>query len=153
MQRPTWTHWTSSSSTFGSWSFPCADGKLVTTVSNLKARHLWEGQLCLVVKDGTLHFLFENKGDIYNGCGFEMLAALNAYYCPDYVADAFSSLPSIFNVLQGDEEPIVAFWSQFDDLILEMRRCKVVIPHLNLVMLFLRALHSHYFNIIERFRT
>jgi hypothetical protein len=55
------------------------DGALVTTPSNCEASCLWEGQLCLAVKDGKLRFLFENKGDIYNGRGFEMLSALNAY--------------------------------------------------------------------------
>ncbi len=43
------------------------DGALVTTASNYEASHLWEGQLRLAVKDGKLRFLFENKGDIYNG--------------------------------------------------------------------------------------
>jgi hypothetical protein len=129
------------------------DGFLVTTPSNCEASRLWEGQLRLVVKDGELHFLFENKGDIYNGQGFEMLSALNAYCCPDLVAKAFSSLLSIFNELQEDNEPILAFWSWFDGLIFEMARCKVVIPPLLLVMLFLRALHSCYSDTIEQFRT
>jgi hypothetical protein len=62
---------------------------------------LWEGQLCLAVKDGKLQFLFENKGDIYNGREFKMLAALNAYCHPDSIANAFSSLLLILNKLQG----------------------------------------------------
>ncbi len=82
-----------------------------------------------------------------------MLSALNAYCCPDTVANAFSSLLSIFNELQGEDEPILAFWSWFDGLIFEMARCKVVIPPLLLVMLFLCALHSCYSNIIEQFQT
>jgi hypothetical protein len=106
------------------------------------------------VKDGELHFLFENKGDIYNGWGFEMLSALNPYCRSDLVANTFSSLLSIFNELQGEDEPIVAFWSWFDGLIFEMACCKVVIPPPLLVsMLFLRALHSCYSDIIEQFRT
>jgi hypothetical protein len=68
------------------------DGALVTTSYNFNAIHLWEGQLRLAVKDGDLRFLFENKGDIYNGQGFEMMGVLNAYCCPDSVANAFSSL-------------------------------------------------------------
>ncbi len=130
-----------------------ADGKLSTTASNLEASCLWKGQLCLAVKDGTLRFLFKNKGDTYNGHGFEMLAALNAIFCPNYVADAYSPLLLIFNKLQGNDEPIVAFSSQFDGLILEMVRCKVVIPPLLLGMLFLCALHSRYSDIVEQFRT
>jgi hypothetical protein len=109
-------------------STSCADGKLTMTASNLKARRIWEGQLCLAVKDWTLRFHFKNKVDTYNGCGFEMLATLNTFCCPDSVANTFSSLLLIFNKLQGDDEPIVAFCSQFNGLVLEMAHCKVVIP-------------------------
>jgi hypothetical protein len=119
------------------------DCNLVMTMSNLKASHPWEGQLHLAIRDGTLHFLFENKGDIYNSCSFEMLATLNAYCCPKSVANSFSSLLSIFNKLQCDDKPIVAFWSRFDGLIFEMVPCKVVISPLLLIML-LRTLHSGY---------
>jgi hypothetical protein len=73
-----------------------------------------------------------------------MLATLNAFCRPNSVANAFSSLLLIFNELQGNDEPIVAFCSQFDGLILEIAQCKVVIPPLLLIMLFLRALHSRY---------
>jgi hypothetical protein len=59
----------------------------------------------------------------------------------------------IFNELQGKNEPILAFCSRFDGLILEIACCKVVIPLLLLVMLFLRALHSHYLDIVEQFQT
>ncbi len=83
------------------------DGKLVMAMSNLKASHLCEGQLCLAVKDGTLCFLFENKGNIYNGKCFEMLTTLDTYCRPNSVANTFSSLLLIFNELQGDDKPIV----------------------------------------------
>jgi hypothetical protein len=129
------------------------DGALVTTHSNCEASCLWDGHLHLAVKDGKLCFLFENKGDIYNSRGFEMLSALNTCCCPDSVANAFSSLLSIFNELQVNNKPILAFRSWFDGLIFEMARCKVVIPSLLLVMLFLHALHSCYSNIVEQFRT
>jgi hypothetical protein len=130
-----------------------ADGTLVTTSSNFEASCLWEDQLCLAVKDGELQFLFENKGDIYNGCRFKIPATLNTYCHPNSVANAFSSLLLIFHKLQGKNEPNLAFRSHFDGLILEMARCKVVILPLLLVMLFLRALHSRYSDILEQFRT
>ncbi len=82
-----------------------------------------------------------------------MLATLNAYCHPGSVANAFSSLLSIFNKLQGDDEPTLAFCSCFDGLILEMACCKVVTPPLLLVMLFLSALHICYLDIIEQFWT
>jgi hypothetical protein len=128
-------------------------GALVTTPSNLKASRLWEGQLRLAVKDGDLWFLFENKGTLFNGCSFEMLAALTAYCHPDSIANAFSSLLSLFNEIQGEDEPILAFRSCFDGLILEMACCKVAIPPLLLIMLFLRVLHSHYAGYVKQFQT
>jgi hypothetical protein len=73
------------------------DGNLTTTASNLKASPLWEGQLHLAIKDVTLSFLFKNKGDTYNSCGFEILTALNVFCCSNSVANTFSSLLSIFN--------------------------------------------------------
>jgi hypothetical protein len=112
-----------------------ADGALVTTSSNFEAGRLWEGQLCLAVKDSKLQFLFENTGNIYNGRGFKMLATLNAYCCLDSVANTFSSLLLIINKLQGENELILAFCSCYDGLILEMACCKAVIPPLLLLML------------------
>jgi hypothetical protein len=61
----------------------------------------------------------------------------NAYCCPDFVSNALSSLLSIFDELQGNDKPIVAFWSRFDSLILEMARCKVIIPPLLLLVVVL----------------
>ena len=78
-----------------------------------------------------------------------MLAALNTCCHPDSIADAFCSLLSIFNKLQGKNKPILAFCSRFDGLILEMACCKVVIPPLLLFMLFLCVLHSCYLDIVE----
>jgi hypothetical protein len=130
-----------------------ADGALVTSSSNFEASSLWEGQLCLAVKDGKLQFLFGNKGDICNGRRFKILAALNAYCHPNSVANTFSSLLLIFNKLQGKNKRILAFRSCFDGLIFEMAHCKVVIPPLLLIMLFLWALHSCYSDIADQFRT
>jgi hypothetical protein len=105
-----------------------------------------------VVKDGKLCFLFKNKSNIYNGRGFEMLAALNAYCHPDSVANAFSSLLSI---LQSFRAMTSQFWHSalFLMALFENACCKVVIPPLLLVMLFLRALHSRYSDIVEQFQT
>jgi hypothetical protein len=45
----------------------------------------------------------------------------------------------------------VEFRSHFNGMILEMTRCKVVIPPLLLVMIFIRALHSCYSDILDQF--
>ncbi len=97
-----------------------SDGLLVTDPSNAEASQVWEGQLCLAVKDGSLRFLFENKGDQFQCRGFEMLAMLDQHCHPNTVSNAFSSFLSLFNEVQKDGEPILEYRSQFDGLILEM---------------------------------
>jgi hypothetical protein len=122
----------------------CMDDALVTDSANLETSCMWEGQLCLAMKDGSLCYLFKNKGDLYNSRGFEMLAALSQHCHPDLVANAFTSLLSLFNDVQGNDKPILQYWSCFDKIIIDLSQCKVAIPQILLVMLFLRALHSRY---------
>jgi hypothetical protein len=50
-----------------------ADESLTNNLSNQEASRVWEGQLHLAVWDGTLRFLFKNKGSQFHGQGFEML--------------------------------------------------------------------------------
>jgi hypothetical protein len=114
-------------------------------------RTVWEGQIFLAVKNGSLRFLFENKGDLFHGRGFEMLSTLNQHCRPNTLSNAFSSLLSLFNEVQGDNKPILEYRSCFDGLILDMSRCKVAIPQILLVMLFLRALNSRYSTILDQF--
>ena len=60
---------------------------------------------------------------------------------------------SLFNDVQGESKPIVEFRSRFDGMIMDMSRCKVVIPPLLLVMIFIRALHTRYSDILDQFRS
>ena len=83
------------------------DDALITDAPNLDASWMWEGQLRLAVKDGSLCFVFENKGDAFNGHGFKMLAALTQHCCPDSASDAFTSLMMIINDVQGQDKPIL----------------------------------------------
>ncbi len=92
---------------------------------------MWEGQLCLAIKDGSLCYLFKNKGNLYNGHCFEMLAVLSQ-----------TSLLSLFNDVQGNDGPILQYWSCFDRIIMDLSQCKVAIPQILLVMLFLWDLIS-----------
>jgi hypothetical protein len=128
-----------------------ADGALVMDVGNREASCVWEGQLRLAVQGGTLRFLFENKGTLFHGRGFEMIDMLILHCRPDSVTNAFHSLLSIFNNVQGDSESLLEYRSRFDGLTLELQRCKVVIPPILLVMLFLRMLHSRYVAIVDHF--
>jgi hypothetical protein len=128
-----------------------ANGALVTDAANAKARHIWEGQLGLVVKDGSLKYAFENKGSMFDGRGFEMLAALNRHCHPESVSNIIGSLHSSYNDMQGKVESIQEYCSCFDGLINNLSHCKVGIPPRVLVMLFLQALHGHCSNIMDQF--
>jgi hypothetical protein len=122
----------------------CVDDALITYLSNLAVSCMWEGQLWLAVKDGNIWFLFKNKGNIYKGRRFEMLAALTQHCHPNSVANAFTSLLLLFNNVQGNNKLILQYWSFFDRIIMELSRCKVEISQILLVMLFLCTINSHY---------
>jgi hypothetical protein len=114
---------------------------------------MWEGQLCLAVNAGSHQYLFKNKGDLYNGRGFEMLAALMQHCRPDSVANAFTSLLSLFKDVQVSKEPILQYHSRFDGIVMKLSWCKFAIPQILMVMLFLRAIHSRYSDLLEQFCT
>ncbi len=128
-----------------------SDNALITDLYNLEASHFWEGQLHIAMRDGSLRFLFDNKGILFHRKGFEMLAALDQHCCSDTMSNAFTMLMSLFNDVQGDSEQILAFRSRFDGLIMDMARSKIILPPILLVMLFLCALHLHYFDILNQF--
>ena len=86
-----------------------SDDLLITDPSNSEASRYWEGQLRVAVKNGGLRFLFENTGSRFHGKGFEMMDVLNRHCRPDSVTNAFTTLMSLFNDVQGDSEPIVEF--------------------------------------------
>ncbi len=128
-----------------------SDDSLTTDAINLEASRAWEGQLRMAVKDGNLRFLFKNKGVLFHGRGFKMLATLMKHCRPDFVSNAFTSLLSIFKDVQGKSESILKYCSRFDGLTMELARCKVIILSILSVMLFLRALHSWYATIFEQY--
>jgi hypothetical protein len=129
----------------------CSDDALVTTPSNVMASLFWEGQIWNAVHKGSLCFLFDNEGTLYHVKGFEMLAVLDQHCCPDTISNAFSTLMSLFNDVQGSLEPILEFCSRFDGMVLDMSRLKIFLPPIFLVMLFLRALQSCCSDILDQF--
>ena len=130
-----------------------ANGSLVTNAANSAASCIWEYQLHLAVKDGSLCVLFDNKGDMFNGKGFEMLAALNHHCCTETVSTAFSSLMSLFNKIQGESESILAYRSRFNGLVNNLSWSKVSIPLVLIIMLFRHCIHGHYSEILDQFWT
>ena len=104
------------------------DALLITDPSNAEASHYWEGQLQGVLKNGGLCFLFDNTGSHFHGKFFKMIDVLNRHCRPDSVTNAFTTLMSLFNDVQGGTEPIMEFWSCFEGMGMDMSRCKVAIP-------------------------
>ena len=71
-----------------------------------------------------------------------MIDILNRHCHPDSVTNAFATLVSLFNNVQGDKEPIDEVRSCFDGMVMDMAHGKVIIPPLLHVMIFICALHS-----------
>ncbi len=84
------------------------------------------------------------------GCGFEMLAALEANFKPATFSHAFATLLSLVNDMQA-EEGIHEFRACFEGRLHNMSRLMVSIPPILQAMLFLQALHPHYKAIIDLF--
>ncbi len=79
-----------------------------------------------------------------------MLAMLDQHCCPDTISNAFSTLMSLFNDVQGPSEPILEFRSRFVGMMLDMSCSKIFLPPIFLVMLFLCALHFRYSDILDQ---
>jgi hypothetical protein len=130
-----------------------SDDALVTNSRNAEASAYWECQIRVAVQDGSLCFLFKSKGLMYDGKGFEMLAALNQHCRLDLVASAFTSLLLLFNDSMGESEEIMAFCSQIDGMINDIACCKIAIPPILMVMIFPHLLHSCYNDLLEQFQS
>ncbi len=74
---------------------------------------------------------------MYDGKGFEMLAALNQHCRPDSVANVFTTLMLLFNNSMGELEEIIAFQSRSNRMANNMSRCKIILPPVLMVMFFL----------------
>ncbi len=78
-----------------------ANCSLIIDAKNLEASRAWEGQLRLAIKEGSLRSLFENKGSLFHGRGFEMLDTLMQHCHPDTVSNAFTSLLSLSSTMSS----------------------------------------------------
>jgi hypothetical protein len=90
---------------------------------------------------------------MYDGKGFEMLAALNLHCHPDSIANAFTTLLLLFNDSMGASEEIMAFRSRFDGMVNDMAHCKIFLPPILIAMFFLCSLHSHYDDLLDQFHS
>ncbi len=80
-----------------------------------------------------------------------MLAELNQHCCPDTMANAFMTLMSLFNDIEGDSKPIIELHSCFDDMVMDMSRCKIVILLILFVMFFLCTLYGVILTFLNSF--
>jgi hypothetical protein len=127
-----------------------SDADLITDTANSLASQYWEGQLLMVVRDGPVRFLFDNTGDSYHGHEFEMLAILEANFCPNTFSRAFATFLSLVHDKQ-DEEIIHEFRACFVGHLHDISQSMVSTPPILQAMLFLRALHPYYKAIIDLF--
>jgi hypothetical protein len=128
-----------------------SDDAHVTDLRNAEASVYWEGQIRVALQDGSLCFLFENKGSMYDGKGFKMLAALNQHCRPNSVANAFTTLMLLLNDSMGELEEIMAFQLRFDGMVNSMPHCKIILPPGHMVMFFLCSLHFCYNDLLVQF--
>jgi hypothetical protein len=78
-----------------------ANCSLTIDAENLEAGRAWEGQLRLAIKEGSLCFLFEKKGSLFHGSGFEILDTLMQHCHPDTVSNAFTCLLSLSSTMSS----------------------------------------------------
>ena len=128
-----------------------SDGALATDPVNALASQFWEGQLRTALKDGPARFLFENTGATFYDKGFEMLQVLEDNFRPSSISNTFTTLLSLFNDRQSDKEGIHEFRSRFEGHFSALSRSSVAIPQILQVMLFLRALHLRYQDLLNQF--
>ena len=104
----------------------------------------------MAVQDNPVWYLFDNTGDLYYGCGFEMVAALVANFKPATFSHTFTTLLSLV-IDKQSEEGIHEFRARFEGHLHDMSRSAVSIPPILKAMLFLQALHPRYKAIIDLF--
>ncbi len=149
MPTPTWITTVSSNITSVAWNSQL-NGRMMPSSPIPGIRKLTEGQLSVAVQDGSICFLFENKGSQYDQKGFKTLAVLNQNCPPDSIANAFTMLMSLFNDSLTNSKEIMAFCSHFNGMVKNMARCKVTISPILLVIFFLWAMHPHYKDLLKQ---
>jgi hypothetical protein len=107
----------------------------------------------MALKDDPARFLFENTGSTFYDKGFEMLQVLEDNFHPSSISNTFTTLLSLFNDRQSDKdkEGIHKFRSRFEGHLSALSCSSVSIPHILQVMLFMRALHSRYQDLLNQF--
>jgi hypothetical protein len=83
----------------------------------------------------SINELMSFQQSLYQGKGFKMLPAQEQYCCLDTVVNAFTTLMSLFNNMQGKSEQILESCFQFDGMIMDMACSKSILPPIHLVML------------------
>ncbi len=96
------------------------DTARVTDAANIDASRFGGSQIKVVMRASSLRFHFDNKWTLCHRNDFEMLAALEQHCHLNTVANALTMLMTHFKDVQGELEKILAFYSCFDGLIMDM---------------------------------
>jgi hypothetical protein len=127
------------------------DSLLVTDSRNFLPSQFWEGQLRTSLKDGSVRHLFENTDTKYFGNGFEMLQVLEDTFRQSSISNSFTTLLTLFNDTQGNKEGLHEFRSRFEGHLEALSRSSIIIPPILQGMLFPRALHARYGDLLSQF--
>jgi hypothetical protein len=80
-----------------------------------------------------------------------MLQVLEDNFRPSSISNSFTTLLALFNDTQGDKEGLLEFRSRFEGHLGALSQSSVAIPPILQVMLFLRALHARYGDLLTQF--
>jgi hypothetical protein len=80
-----------------------------------------------------------------------MIQVLEDNFRPSSISNSFTTLLALFNDTQGNKEGIHEFCSRFEGHLEALSRSSVAIPPNLQVMLFLRAIHARYSDLLSQF--
>ncbi len=89
-------------------------------------------------------------GSTFYNKGFKMIHLLEDNFHPDSISNTFTTLLALVNNTQGNKEGLHEFRAQFDGHVSLLSHSSVTIPLILQVMLFLRALHSRYQDLLTQ---
>ena len=126
---------------------------LVTTVDDASQRRQLEFKVYTCLVDGSeAQLLFANKGDLYDGKGFEMVGAINNHFSPCDDMVTFEILHDLPNNRQGTSEPVTSYQSRLEGMFLRTSSLGHPVSSKLQVMLFVIGLRAEYKPLIDRFR-
>jgi hypothetical protein len=127
---------------------------LVTTVDNAAQSRQLELKVYTCLVDGSeAQLLFANKGDLYDGKGFEMDDAISNHFSPCDDMVTFEILHDLPNNRQGVSGPVTSHQSRLEGMFLHTSSSGQLVSSKLQVMFFVMGLRAEYEPLIDRFRS